>query len=84
MKPWEVLPIPFPGPPIPGRLLFGGNEEEEERDEEEIDRGFKNRMKSEGYEPDLVEMGIKVANNHSRSREDALKIGENYIKEMAK
>ena len=88
MKPWEFLPMPPPGPPIPGGLLFGSNGEEEEEEEEEsgeeVDRDFRKKMESEGYEPDLVEMGIKVANNHSRTREEALKIGEHYIKEMAK
>ena len=85
MKPWGFLPLPFPGPPLPGGLLLGSNEEEEEEEsEEEVDRGFRRKMKTEGYEPDLVEMGIKVANNHSRTREDALKIGAEYIKSMSK
>ena len=68
----------FPKPP------FLREEEEEEEGEEEVDTAFRRKMKSEGFDPDLVEMGIKVANNHSRTRERALKIGENYIREMAK
>ena len=77
----RFLPLP-PRPPLPGEALFEVKEEDE--GDGSLDRAFKNRLKTEGFDPELVEMGIKVANNHSRSREDALKIGENYIKEMAK
>ena len=89
MKLWELLPAPPPGPPIPGRLLFGSSKVEDEGDEGEedqevLDRRFKGRLKKEGFDPELIDMGMKVADNHSRSREDALKIGENYIREMAK
>ena len=73
------LPPGFPRPP------FLREEEEEEGDsEEETDSDFRRRMKSAGFDPELVEMGVKVAKNHMRPSEEAYKIGENYIKEMAK
>ena len=71
------LPPGFPKPPF-------FQEEEEDGGEEETDGDFRRKMESEGFNPDLVEMGIKVAKNHMRPPEEAFKIGENYIKEMAK
>ena len=84
--PWEVLPAPFPGPPLPlpGGLLEIGGEEDEPEVGMSLDGAFRNRMKTEGFNPELVEMGLKVAKNHMRPVEEAFKIGENYIKEMAK
>jgi len=82
MRPENILPAFFPRPPLP-RMLFGG-EEEEEIIHRPSDGEFKRKMESEGFDPELIEMGIKVANNHSRDREDALRIGENYIREMSK
>ena len=70
----------FPRPPF----LREQEEEEEEEDEKEVSSDFRRKMKSEGFDPALVEMGIKVANNHMRPPEQAFRIGENYIREMAK
>jgi len=79
MKFPSLLPPGFPRPPFSRE-----EDEEEEDDEEHTDGDFRRKLRSEGFDPELVEMGIKVANNHSRSREDALRIGENYIRGMAK
>ena len=81
--------FPFPPPrlPLPGESLFP---EEEEGNEEEIeakgpDEGeFIGEMKSKGFDPELINMGLKVAKNHMRPPEEAYRIGENYIREMAK
>ena len=87
MNPLRLLP-PLPGLPRPP--LFRGEEEEEPREElpkrsnGNPDKEFRSRLKSEGFDPELIEMGVRVANNHSRSREAALKIGETYVREMAK
>jgi len=75
------LPPFFPRPPF---LQEEDEEKDEEEDKEEIDWDFRRKMKLEGFDPNLIEMGIKVADNHSRTREEALKIGQNYIKEMSK
>jgi len=70
----------FPRPPF-----FQEEEEEEERgNEKEVSNDFRRKMKSKGFDPDLIEMGLKVAKNHMRPPEEAFKIGENYIKEMSK
>lgn len=82
MNPRDFLPALFPRLPLPG-VLFG-KEEEEEIVHRPPDSEFKRKMRSAGFNSELIEMGIKVADNHSRDREDALKIGENYIREMAK
>ena len=89
MSMWDFLPSPFPLPPIPMGVLpkprWDGEEEEEEMENEEVvGEEFKNRMRSKGFDPELIEMGLKVAKNHMRPSEEAFKIGENYIKEMAK
>ena len=88
------IPAPFPLPPFPMKLpergdFRGGGEDEEDEDEEEEkkqphDVEFISRLRDEGYQDDLIKMGLKVADNHSRTRKEALKIGENYIREMAK
>ena len=41
-------------------------------------------MESKGYDPQLVEMGVKVAKGHMMRPEQAYEIGRNYIKEAAK
>ena len=86
MNPRSFLPALFPRPPLPGKFFSRGEEEEEgeEEDREGLDLSFKGKLTSEGFEPKLVEMGLKVADNHSRRRGEALKIGENYVREMAK
>jgi len=71
----------FPKPPF---LFQSDDEGEEEPDEKEVIIAFRKKMRSEGFDPDLVEMGVKMANNHMRPPEEAFKIGENYIREMAK
>lgn len=68
-----------PRPPLPGESPFEVEEEETNTDE-----AFKERMKSKGFDLELIEMGLKVARNHMKEPEDAYKIGENYIREMAK
>ncbi|GAI96166.1 unnamed protein product [marine sediment metagenome] len=45
---------------------------------------FIGKMKSKGFDPELIDMGLKVAKNHMRPPEEAYQIGENYIREMAK
>jgi len=72
-----------PRPPLPGEPLF--LEEEEETEGNELDEGeFIGKMKSEGFDSELINMGLKVAKNHMRPPEEAYRIGENYIREMAK
>jgi len=75
---------PFPArPPLPGESLFP--KEEEEMESNKSDEGeFIGKMKSEGFDSELINMGLKVAKNHMRSPEEAYRIGENYIREMAK
>ncbi len=51
---------------------------------EELDRAFKERLRREGFSPQLIALGLKIADNLSQSREEALKAGERYIREMAK
>jgi len=80
------VPAPFPLPPIPMRLPRWGGEEgvDVEEQEPEVDNSFIKKMRDQGFDENLIHMGLKVANNHSRTRSDALRIGENYIREMAK
>ena len=75
----KLPPFP-PRPPLPGESLL----EVEEEEIMDLDSEFRAKLKSEGYDPDLIEMGLKVAHNHMRSPEEAFRIGRNYIKEMAK
>lgn len=49
-----------------------------------LDEEFREKMETEGFDSDLVSMGLAMADNHSRTREDALRIGENYIRQMSK
>jgi len=72
-----------PRPPLPGESLFPG-EKEEEIGTRGLDSEFRAKLKSEGYDPDLIEMGLKVMKNHLRTPEEAFEIGRNYVKEMAK
>jgi len=76
------FPFPPPRPPFPSESLFPEEEEIESNksDEEE----FIGKMKSEGFDSGLINMGLKVAKNHMRSPEQAYKIGEEYIRSMAK
>jgi len=76
------LPSILPRPPLPGESLF--HEEEEEPETMDLDNEFRARLRSEGYDSDLIEMGLKVMKNHLRTPEEAFEIGRNYIKEMAK
>ena len=75
-------------PAFPPRPPFLQEQEEEEEDEDEeekdVSNDFRRKMESEGFDPALVKMGIKVANNHMRPPEQAFRIGENYIREMSK
>ena len=75
------LPSLLPRPPLPGESLFP---EEEDVENEETSREFIGKMKSKGFDPELINMGLKVAKNHMRPPEEAYRIGENYIREMAK
>lgn len=50
----------------------------------ELDREFKERLSAEGFSPELIGLGLRLADNYSRSREEALKLGEKYIREMSK
>lgn len=45
---------------------------------------LRKELLSKGYDPELVEMGVKVAKNHMRPEEEALEIGRNYVKETSK
>jgi len=77
------LPSILPRPPLPGEPLFP-EEEEEEPEAMDLDNEFRGRLRSEGYDSDLIEMGLKVMKNHLRTPEEAFEIGKNYVKEMAK
>ena len=77
------LPSILPRPPLPGESLFP-EEKGEEPETMDLDNEFRIRLKSEGYDPELVEMGLKVMKNHLRTPEEAFEIGRNYVKEMAK
>jgi len=86
--PGDILPARFPRPPLPG-IFFREEEEDEPGEgtnggEPALDSEFRARMGHEGFDPDLIEMGLKVAKNHMRPSEEAFRIGENYIREMAK
>ncbi len=41
-------------------------------------------MTKSGYDPKLVDMGVKIMNNHLRTPEEAFEAGRAYVKEMAK
>lgn len=79
MSPFGFGPRP-PGlfPPFRPPLLI------ENSPEVDPDVEFYEKLRKEGFDDDLIEKGIKVANNHSRERREALKIGENYVREMSK
>ena len=77
------LPSILPRPPLPGESLFG-EEEEEEPEAGDLDNEFRVKLRSEGYDPDLIEMGLKVMKNHLRTPEEAFEIGRNYVKEMSR
>ena len=76
------IPLPFPGPPLPLRLPEVGREEPEVAEDPGVE--FVRRMRQEGYEDELIVMGLKVARNHLRTPEQAYKIGAEYIRSMAK
>lgn len=76
------IPLPFPGPPLPLRLPEVGREEPEVAEDPGVE--FVRRMRQEGYEDELIVMGLKVARNHLRTEAEAYQIGENYIREMAR
>jgi len=80
------FPSLLPRPPLPGEPLFRGEdgEDEEKVVTKDLDSNFRHRLKSEGYDPELIEMGLKVMKNHLRTPEEAFQIGKNYVKEMAK
>jgi len=78
------FPFPPPRPPLPGESLFPEEEEAKEEEEADVNKEFIGKMKSEGFDPELINMGLKVARNHMRPPEEAYRIGENYIREMAK
>lgn len=77
---WK-LPLLIPRPPLPGESFLEVEGEEEATDP---DSEFRSKLRSEGYDKELVEMGLKVMKNHMRPKEEAFEIGRNYIKEMAK
>ena len=77
------LPSILPRPPLPGESLFP-EEEEEELETRDLDNEFRAGLRSEGYDPNLIEMGLKVMRNHLRTPEEAFEIGKNYVKEMSK
>lgn len=75
--------MPFPGPPIPLKLPeFEREEEEEVIQDPEVE--FVKRMKQEGHDEELIQMGLKVAKNHLRTPAEAYKIGTEYIRSMSK
>lgn len=78
------LPSIPPRPPLPGESLFPEKEEEEEPEAGDLDNEFRVKLRSEGYDPDLIEMGLKVMKNHLRTPEEAFEIGRNYVKEMSR
>ena len=80
------VPAPFPLPPILIRLpeVRRHIEEEDEEKEKPHDVEFISRLRGEGYQDDLIKMGLKVARNHMRPLEEAYRIGSNYVREMAK
>jgi len=81
-----MSPLGFPPrfPPSPLDLLRGEEIEEVDPPVPITFEGFRSRLAREGYDENLIEMGIKVAQNHMRPPEEAFRIGENYIREMAK
>ena len=83
-----MIKFPFlpPRPPLPGELPTVEMEEEEEVEhvEDNLDEEFKRKMKTEGFNEELIEMGIKVARNHLKTPGQAFKIGEEYIRSMSK
>ena len=73
------LPPLFPRPPF----LEVDEEENGEETAETVDEAsFRKEMKTEGFNEELIEMGVKVAKNHLKTKEEAYRIGENYIREM--
>lgn len=78
---------PFiPKPPLPGEPPFEVDEEEDEKEEDidNLDNEFRISLRTEGYDPELVEMGLKVMKNHMRPKEEAFRIGKEYIRSMSK
>lgn len=51
---------------------------------ESADEDFQKRLEAEGIEPELIKLGLRVADNYSRTREEALRIAERYVREMSK
>ena len=78
------VPAPFPFPPVLIKLPEVRRYIEEEGDKTEDEGEFTNRLRGQGYDEDLIGMGLKVAKNHMRPREEAFRIGENYIREMSR
>ena len=97
---FNFIPAPFPGPPIPIRFPIGKKREVGEEvhrrpkeiigekenlgPERSLDEEFMERLISEGFNPKIVLKGVKLANTYSQSREKALEIGEEYIREVSK
>lgn len=82
-----MFKFPFPPrPPLPGEPLFRGEDREDEEKVEarDLDNKFRVGLKSEGYDLELIEMGLKVMKNHLRTPEEAFEIGKNYVREMSK
>ena len=79
MKLRSILPPFPPAPPIPKFIRDEGEEVDQP-----LDEVFTSEMTSQGFDPELVKMGLKVVKNHMRPPEEAFKIGANYIREMAR
>jgi len=52
--------------------------------QESAAREFRELMRDEGYNEELIDMGVRVMLNHIKSKREAFQIGENYIKTMSK
>jgi len=76
------IPLPFPLPPIPIKLPEVKKVKEKVIQDPEVE--FISKMRSEGFNEELIEMGLKVAKNHLRTPKEAYKIGAEYIRSMSK
>jgi len=62
----------------------GKSKELPKSNKESAEERFRSQKLSEGYSPQLVEMGVKVFKNHNAGEERAAEIAGNWLKEASR
>ena len=80
------FPSPPPRPPLPGEFPFEVESDEELKESLGLttEQAFREEMAAQGYNLELIEMGVKVALNHLKTPTEAFRIGREYVRSMSK